>query len=51
VSTEDRIQRLRELRDEALNPSNQRAVDRQHDQGKLTARERVELLVDKGSFQ
>jgi propionyl-CoA carboxylase beta chain len=51
VSTEDRIQRLRELRDEALNPSNQRAVDRQHDQGKLTARERIELLVDKGSFQ
>ena len=51
MSTEDRIQRLRELRDEALNPSNQRAVDRQHDQGKLTARERVELLVDKGSFQ
>jgi propionyl-CoA carboxylase beta chain len=51
VSTEDRIQRLRELRDEALNPSNRRAVDRQHDQGKLTARERIELLVDKGSFQ
>jgi acetyl-CoA carboxylase carboxyltransferase component len=51
VSTEDRIQRLRELRDEALNPSNQRAVDRQHDEGKLTARERIELLVDKGSFQ
>ena len=51
MSTEDRIQRLRELRDEALNPSNRRAVDRQHDEGKLTARERIELLVDKGSFQ
>jgi propionyl-CoA carboxylase beta chain len=25
-------------------------VDRQHDAGKLTARERIELLVDKGSF-
>jgi propionyl-CoA carboxylase beta chain len=26
-------------------------VERQHEQGKLTARERVELLLDKGSFQ
>jgi propionyl-CoA carboxylase beta chain len=51
VSTEDRINRLRELRQEALEPANQRAVDRQHDLGKLTARERVELLLDKGSFQ
>jgi propionyl-CoA carboxylase beta chain len=51
VSTEDSILRLRELRDEALNPKNRRAIDRQHDQGKLTARERIELLVDKGSFQ
>ena len=51
MSTEDRINRLRELRQEALEPSNQRAVDRQHDLGKLTARERVELLLDKGSFQ
>ena len=51
MSTEDRINRLRELRQEALEPANQRAVDRQHDLGKLTARERVELLLDKGSFQ
>jgi propionyl-CoA carboxylase beta chain len=33
-----------------MKPDNQRAVDRQHDAGKLTARERIELLVDKGSF-
>src|SRR5882762_9930395 len=26
-------------------------IDRQHQQGKLTARERIELLLDKGSFQ
>ena len=26
-------------------------IDRQHKQGKLTARERIELLLDKGSFQ
>ncbi len=26
------------------------AIDRQHDKGRLTARERVELLIDQGSF-
>jgi propionyl-CoA carboxylase beta chain len=51
VSTDERIKELRRLREEALSPANQRAVDRQHDLGKLTARERVELLLDKGSFQ
>jgi len=50
VSTEQRIEKLRQLREQSLAPDNQRAVDRQHDAGKLTARERIELLVDKGSF-
>jgi propionyl-CoA carboxylase beta chain len=50
VSTEERIERLRELRQEAMRADNQRAVDRQHDLGKLTARERIELFLDKGSF-
>jgi propionyl-CoA carboxylase beta chain len=51
VSTDEKIEHLRKLRNEALAPSNQRAVERQHDLGKLTARERIELLLDKGSFQ
>jgi propionyl-CoA carboxylase beta chain len=51
VSTEQRIEKLRELRAASEQPDNQRAVDRQHDAGKLTARERIELLLDKGSFQ
>jgi len=42
---------LRKLREEAEHAGSQRAVERQHEQGKLTARERVELLLDKGSFQ
>ena len=50
MSTEQRIEKLRELRERSIAPDNQRAVDRQHDAGKLTARERIELLVDKGSF-
>jgi propionyl-CoA carboxylase beta chain len=51
VSTEDRIKKLRNLREEAIAPVNQRAVDRQHDLGKLCARERVDLLLDKDTFQ
>jgi propionyl-CoA carboxylase beta chain len=51
VGTEDRIEHLRKLREDALHAGSRRAVDRQHEQGKLTARERVENLLDKGSFQ
>ena len=51
MGTEQRIEHLRALRDKALHAGSQRAVDRQHDQGKLTARERLALLLDKGSFQ
>ena len=51
MSTERNIERLRELREQSMQPDNQRAVERQHDAGKLTARERIELLLDKGSFQ
>jgi propionyl-CoA carboxylase beta chain len=51
VSTERKIERLRELKEQSALPDNQRAIERQHDAGKLTARERIELLLDKGSFQ
>ncbi len=51
MTTEDKIEKLRGLRAQSEQADNQRAVDRQHDAGKLTARERIELLVDKGSFQ
>ncbi|HUY85811.1 MAG TPA: acyl-CoA carboxylase subunit beta [Acidimicrobiales bacterium] len=47
-------QRLAELaarKQEALNAGSPRAVERQHSKGKLTARERVEYLLDEGSFQ
>jgi acetyl-CoA carboxylase carboxyltransferase component len=47
-------QRLAELearREEARNAGSPRAVERQHAQGKMTARERVEYLLDDGSFQ
>lgn len=51
MGTEARIEQLRKLREEALHAGSRRAIDRQHEQGKLTARERIDALLDKGSFQ
>ncbi|MGI9648764.1 MAG: acyl-CoA carboxylase subunit beta [Acidimicrobiia bacterium] len=50
MSTDDRIRRLESLRAEN-SAAHERATDRQHERGKHTARERLEMLVDKGSFQ
>jgi propionyl-CoA carboxylase beta chain len=50
MSVEEKRQRLRELRDEALHAGTEKAVERQHARGKLTARERIDLLLDPGSF-
>ncbi|MCC6832406.1 MAG: acyl-CoA carboxylase subunit beta [Thermoleophilia bacterium] len=50
MSVEEKRQRLRELRGEALHAGTETAVERQHARGKLTARERIDLLLDEGSF-
>ena len=47
---EERLERLGELRDEALHAGSPAAVERQHERGKLTARERLERLLDPASF-
>jgi acetyl-CoA carboxylase carboxyltransferase component len=47
---EERLDRLAELREEALHAGSDAAVKRQHDRGKLTARERIEKLLDPDSF-
>jgi acetyl-CoA carboxylase carboxyltransferase component len=39
---------LRELRERIRQGGGERRIQRQHDQGKLTARERIELLLDEG---
>ena len=49
-STRAKLERLRELRDEARHSGSEAAVERQHSQGKLLARERAEKLLDPGSF-
>jgi propionyl-CoA carboxylase beta chain len=50
VSTEDKRARLQALREEAQHAGTEAAVERQHARGKLTARERIDLLLDPGSF-
>ncbi len=47
---EERLEQLAALRDEALHAGSEVAVERQHERGKLTARERLEKLLDPGSF-
>ncbi|MGZ8735376.1 MAG: hypothetical protein ACXW1M_09335, partial [Acidimicrobiia bacterium] len=42
---EERLERLAELREEALHAGSDAAVKRQHERGKLTARERIEKLL------
>jgi len=49
-STEAKLRRLEALREEALHAGSDRAVERQHSEGKLLARERAEKLLDPGSF-
>jgi acetyl-CoA carboxylase carboxyltransferase component len=50
MSVDEKRERLRALRDEALHAGSEKAVERQHARGKLTARERIDLLLDPGSF-
>ena len=47
----DIIDRLEERRESARAGGGQARIDAQHKRGKLTARERVELLMDRDSFQ
>jgi len=46
----ERLAELSKRKDEALHAGPERAVQRQHEKGKLLARERIEHLLDPGSF-
>jgi acetyl-CoA carboxylase carboxyltransferase component len=49
-TNEERLTRLEQLRTEALLGGGPVRIERQHAWGKLTARERLDLLLDPGSF-
>jgi len=50
AKVDPRIEELRALRDKARLGGGQDRIDRQHAKGKLTARERLDALLDEGSF-
>ncbi|HET9894290.1 MAG TPA: acyl-CoA carboxylase subunit beta [Streptosporangiaceae bacterium] len=49
-TTAGKIADLDRRRHEAIHAGSRRAVERQHAKGKMTARERIEYLLDPGSF-
>ncbi|NOX89221.1 MAG: acyl-CoA carboxylase subunit beta [Calditrichaeota bacterium] len=50
MSYKENFRRLFELRELALKGGGEERIKKQHEKGKLTARERVRLLLDEGSF-
>lgn len=50
-SKAEKLALLTQKNEEALLGGGQKRIDAQHKRGKLTARERVELLLDEGSFE
>lgn len=51
MSQNHKSERLLKLREDAKKGGGKSRIKKQHDKGKLTARERIDLLVDKGSFE
>lgn len=51
MAFESKIKELLDKRSEARIGGGQKRMDKQHEQGKLTARERIALLLDEGSFE
>ena len=47
---ESKVRHLQALRDESLLGGGEKRIQAQHAKGKLTARERLDLLLDRGSF-
>src|SRR5213596_1225998 len=47
----ERLEQLEELRKAVVDHASEKAVEKQHAKGKFTARERIEKLLDPGSFE
>ncbi len=51
MSQPDKIQQLRKIKEKARQGGGAKRIEAQHAKGKLTARERLEILLDEGSFE
>jgi propionyl-CoA carboxylase beta chain len=50
-TTKEKFELLKQKNEEALLGGGEARIKQQHDKGKLTARERIDLLMDEGSFE
>src|SRR5438067_3797121 len=51
MSTEERLKRLLQMKDQARLGGGAKRIEAQHERGKLTARERLDILLDPGTFE
>src|SRR5690554_7741476 len=51
MASNSKVERLLKLREEAQLGGGEDRIEKQHEKGKLTARERINLLLDKGTFE
>ena len=47
----DKLEQLRKIKEEARLGGGEKRIKAQHEKGKLTARERLDILLDEGSFE
>jgi len=50
MSLDPKIQQLRAMKEEGKRGGGEERLEAQHSRGRLSARERLDLLLDKGSF-
>ena len=50
MTNQDALNRSRENRNKMLAGGGEKRIQAQHDKGKWTARERIDVLLDEGSF-
>ncbi|MHB8683244.1 MAG: acyl-CoA carboxylase subunit beta, partial [Dehalococcoidia bacterium] len=51
MSNEERLKRLLQMKDQARLGGGAKRIEAQHERGKLTARERLDILLDPGTFE
>jgi len=51
MALDPKVEKLRQLREKARLGGGKERIEKQHAKGKLTARERLDLLLDEGSFR
>ncbi len=51
MSSEERLSRLLQMKDQARLGGGLKRIEAQHGRGKLTARERIDILLDPGTFE